>query len=314
VSASTKLVEDFLSHLRSKGRKRKTIDFYRKDLMQFFEFLRVRPDLCGVADRKVQLRLVRPGTISKFLHLLRNEGHNARAHHIHTCLRRFFGFLESHKGWLSNPAKSVYFPYVQRHNARGLTVEQIEELLSLPRVLNNEKGLRDTAMLELFYATGMKTGELVRLEAKDISFARDWVKIRGEDRKDRIVPIVEAASDALRAYLDYLTEIGSYSGPRVFQNLRGSSNGITDRSADRIVKDYGKELGLDVTPSIIRNTMGTHLRDRGATEEYVQAILGVTDPAVKVYNRPISVQDSVSIYREVHPRVKWHLPSKDKPI
>lgn len=288
MASSKKHSDDFLSHLQKQGSQSKTVESYRRYLAQFLGFL---------SEEDLHLRKVTSRIIEKFLRLLIDKGQ--RADLIHSALNQLFDFLKD-QGWPSNPSKPVRIPYGQWNAVRFLTVEQREKYLqSLPRFQGDEEALLETVIVELLFATGMKTGQLRNLEVSDIQ--ESSVTIR-EKKRTWTVPIGKVARDALLDYRRYLKRSVNY-GPKLFQGLKNHGQGIPGKAVERIVKKYGKKIGLPkVTPSGIRHTVRQHLIDEGADDQQLEAILGSSvKPLIAIPYEQESTA-AVDTFKEVLPK------------
>ncbi|MEK7578446.1 MAG: site-specific tyrosine recombinase/integron integrase, partial [Patescibacteria group bacterium] len=236
-----------------------TILNYRKDLEEFRKFL-----------GETQLENVDYLVLRKFLSVLRERNLKSRSiSRKLSCLRSFFRFL-NREGFLKNdPTSAISSPKLERYLPIFLTEDEITKLIESPDS-KELSGLRDRAILEAFYSTGIRISELTGLNMEDIDFFGAVVKARGKGKKERIVPI---GDKALRAIRDY-AEQRKNTSPAVFLNKNGRR--ITDRGVRLILDKYIRLTSLreNISPHSLRHSFATHLLNRGADLRSVQELLG----------------------------------------
>jgi len=281
-------LEKFIRYLEiEKNYSKLTILNYRLDLEGFLKFL------AGASLESVDYLTVR-----KYLALLKERNLNSRTVSRHlSSLRSFFKFL-TREGFLkSNAITSVSSPKLDKHLPLFLTEAEVAQLIqaSLPK---DETGLRDRAILETFYSTGIRISELVGLSLDDMDFIGGIVKVRGKGKKERIAPIGDQAIRALREYL----EARSKQSQAVFLNKRGSR--ITDRGVRTIVAKYLRIAGLKqgVSPHTLRHSFATHLLDRGADLRTVQELLGHANLSTTQIYTHLTTEKLKNVYDKAHPR------------
>jgi tyrosine recombinase XerC len=214
-----------------------------------------------------------------------------------SSLRSFFKFL-TREGYIkTNPLLSVSSPKLEKYLPSFLTEDEVSRLIesSFP---NNEMGKRDRSILETFYSTGIRIGELVGLNIEDTDFISGIVKVRGKGKKERMVPIGEKAIQALRAYLDSRKNQSS----AIFLNLKGSR--ITDRGVRNIVKKYLVIAGIreGISAHTLRHSFATHLLNRGADLRSVQELLGHASLSTTQIYTHLTTDKLKSVYDKAHPR------------
>jgi tyrosine recombinase XerC len=283
-----RLIERFTRYLEiEKNYSSHTVLNYRLDLDDFIKFLGELP------IENVDYLLFR-----KYLVVLkqRNLGARSMARHL-SSLRSFFKFL-TREGFLkSNPILSVASPKLDKHLPKFMTEEEVSRLIesSVPK---DEMGLRDRAILETFYSTGMRISELVGLSLEDLDFIGGVVKLKGKGKKERIAPIGDRAISSLRAYLDSRKKQSS----KVFLNKRGI--GITDRGVRNIVGKYLRISGMrqGISPHTLRHSFATHLLNRGADLRTVQELLGHANLSTTQIYTHLTTEKLKSVYDKAHPR------------
>jgi tyrosine recombinase XerC len=283
-----RLIERFVRYLEiEKNYSAHTVLNYRLDLDDFVKFLK------DAAIESVDYLLLR-----KYLAILKEKklGSRSMARHL-SALRSFFKFL-TREGFLkSNPILSVASPKLDKHLPQFFTEEEVSRLIesSLPK---DEMGLRDRAILETFYSTGMRISELVGLSQDDLDFIGGVVKLKGKGKKERIAPIGDKAISSLREYLEKRKKQTN----AVFLNKRGTR--ITDRGVRNIVGKYLRLSGMKQGTSAhtLRHSFATHLLNRGADLRTVQELLGHANLSTTQIYTHLTTEKLKSVYDKAHPR------------
>ncbi len=229
-----------------------------------------------------------------------------------STLRTFFRFLGSRYGVAANPARGVRLPRAERRLPAVLDRAQIEELFGLAERAAQDGGFqeaRDLAMLELFYGTGMRLGELAGLNVSDADLVADQVKVRGKGRKERLLPIGRAAGRALRAYegeRSALLAAAGRGGDIRALFLARSGRRLSPRGVQLAVRRhlrlFGERTGLKVHS--LRHSFATHLLDAGADLRAVQELLGHASLSTTQVYTHTSVERLKRVYQAAHPRAK----------
>jgi integrase/recombinase XerD len=264
-------VDLFLRHLaEQRGLAANTIAAYRTDLEQFGAFVRER----GLSGWDV----VAHDDLLAFLLFLRERRYaNSTVARRTAAVKSFYAFLTSEGLVPSDPTEQIDSPKVDRYLPKALSPTQVDELLELPLRQPTPERLRDKAMLELLYATGMRVSELVALNTRDLNLEAECVRCVGKGGRERILPISGSAITALEEYLDIAWPQLARSNPQkveaLFLNHRGKR--LTRQGFWLILKGYAGELGLDdLTPHTLRHSFATHMLSSGADIRSVQAMLG----------------------------------------
>jgi integrase/recombinase XerC len=285
-------VEQFLRSLAvERGASPHTLRSYRADLTDCAAFLaagRLGP-LVGADAR----------TLRAYLAALHERGlaRTSIARRL-AALRSFFRFLMRRGRASANPARDVSTPKLPRKLPAYLPIDESEALLRVAPP-PTAGGVRDRAILELFYATGIRVAELAGLDVEDLDLREGAVRVLGKGRKERIVPVGRKAVEALRAYLARDGE--RESGP-VFLNGRGGR--LTVRSVHRIVRARARAAGLHrrVSPHTLRHTFATHLLDAGADLRLIQELLGHARLGTTQKYTHVSTDRLMKVYDSAHPR------------
>ncbi len=276
-------IEDFIAFLgREQSRAHNTLSAYRNDLNQFALFLKERGlDHCDV-DK---------ATLTSFvLHLREREYAKATIARRVAAVGSFFRFLQDRGTLAEDPTREIDPPKVDRVLPHSLSVEDIETLLKQP-VDMGPTSLRDKAMLELLYATGMRVSELVSLDIEDLDEERHTIRCAGRKLRQRVIEVSPRAQAALTAYLERgrPTLTKGVDQPALFVNHRGDR--LTRQGFWLIIKGYARRAGMDgqITPHVLRHSRAAHLVRNNADLRVVQEMLGHANIA------------TTHVYMQVHP-------------
>lgn len=303
-------VDEYIEYLQSVKRASvHTARCYAHDIVQFSIFLESLPDaLCPRGWDEVTVRHIR-----QFITHLTTWGISRRsiARKL-SSLRAFFRYLARQRIVAVNPVTDVRAPKQPQRLPRVLELRDVERLLAAPD-LRTFEGIRDRAILEVLYATGMRVGELVSLNCNDVNLLTGEVIVTGKRGKQRVVLLGECAIDALRAYLEgarpaFATRHRGAHAPNDEPALFLSRMGrrLTERQIHRIVTKYARAAGLQhhVTPHTLRHTFATHLLEGGADLRIVQELLGHASlSTTQIYTRT-SRTHLKRVYDRAHPRAK----------
>ncbi len=292
------LLEAFLEHLEvERGFSPNTLSAYYTDLKQFLAFLKEERTFWGWSE------LSREDLLA-FLSFLKGEKYTpATIARRMSAVNSFLRFLKNEGHLAEDPAEGIALPQVSRKLPRVLTPEEIDELLELPARSNTPIALRDRAMMELAYATGMRTSEIIRLTREDVSLGTGDVRCVGKGNRERILPLSATAVQALREYL----ELGrphlarSKEEEHLFLNRRGRK--MTRQGFWLMLKKYAEEIGLyDVTPHTLRHTFATHALQRKVDLRSVQEMLGHASIVTTQIYTHLATGQLHEAYEEAHPR------------
>jgi integrase/recombinase XerD len=290
------LIEDFLHYLTvERGLAKNSVLAYGRDLAKFARYLEGK----GRTPRQV-----RQGEIDGFARRLSSEGLSARSiARALNAVRMFYRYLVMEKIVPEDPTARVRGPRTLKSLPRYLTLEEVDRLLAAPSV-TTVLGVRDVAMVELLYATGLRVSEMVSLRVRDLNLEAGYLRCLGKGNKERLVPLGRGAADRLRVYLDgaRVTLLRGASRPPLFLNNRGGP--MSRQGFWKILKKYGRAVGLKsrLSPHVLRHSFATHLLERGADLRSVQMMLGHADISTTQIYTHINRERLRSIYREFHPR------------
>lgn len=292
-------ITSFLTHVRvEKGLSPNTIAAYRRDMVKFDEFAK---------KKRLTLESVTRDVLVDFLASLYRQKLESRtvARHLVT-LRNFFRFAQIQDYISVDPSLNLESPKIRRTLPGYLRLDEVELLLSQP----DEKtplGLRDRAMLEVLYSTGLRVSELVSLRVMDLDTSVGCVRCIGKGDKERIVPIGKKAIHLVDRYLrdarPKLVGKGKQAlATTLFINRRGSP--ISRVGVWKILSAYGRQAGLKVgsTPHMLRHSFATHLLERGADLRSVQLMLGHSDISTTQIYTHVVEERLKQIYKAHHPR------------
>jgi integrase/recombinase XerD len=298
-------IDEFLSHLSGeKGCSENTISAYRVDLNQFKEYLERR--YSGDEDA-LWSRVEKHDIISYIMYLKgdREYAASTSARKV-AAIRSFFHFLVAEGLIRDDPTATLDSLRVKKHLPRPMTVEDVDRLLAEPGKLSTPKGLRDRAMLELLYATGMRVSEVVSLKLDDVNLASASVRCWGKGSKERVIPMHQQAVASLREYVEKARTqfVKDADEKTLFLNMRGKP--LTRQGLWLIFKEYVERAGLpsDVTPHTLRHSFATHMLDRNADLINVQKLLGHTSISTTQVYTHVSSERLRKAYDESHPRAK----------
>ena len=289
-------INQFLAHLKyEKNASPLTIKSYRIDLNQLADYLQ---------DKGVSLKQVDNIVLRGFLARLheRKDKKSTVARKLASA-RSFFQFCVQKKWLADNPAKVVATPKQEKNIPSFLSEDEMAAFLDLPRS-NRPLDLRDRAVLELLYATGIRVSELVGLNLEDISFEERIIRVRGKGKKERLLPFGRKAEQGLAGYLRARLTInkGKIDDQAVFLNYRGQR--LTSRSVERIIDKYIRHSALKrkISPHSLRHSFASHLLSRGADLRVIQELLGHESLATTQKYTHLDLAQLLKVYKKSHPR------------
>ncbi len=297
-------IEDFLNYLEvEKGSPRNTLIAYRNDLTQLAEFLDEDDSIEVESWDEVDKDMI----VAYILHLKEREYAASTVARKVAATKSFFHFLVGEDLTEDDPTATLDSPKVKKKLPNAIPVEEVERLLAEPAKDSGPKALRDKAMLELLYATGMRATELVELDLYDINLPSNSVRVVGKGDKERIIPVHSRAIEAIENYLrkGRVQFLKDTEEKALFLNPRGGR--LTRQGLWLIVKDYVERAGLDpdITPHTLRHSFATHmLESNEATLVDVQQFLGHANiSTTQIYTRVTSKHKRL-VYDKSHPRAK----------
>ena len=297
-------LDQFLQHMRyERNVSPHTLRSYASDLGQFRKYLLKIENLDDISVKDID-RL----TIREWMAELHADHKKTSVARKLASLRTFFQFLVREGTIETNPAKLVATPKIERKLPNHLSMEDVVRFIETPD-LNTDLGKRDRAIIEFLYATGIRVGELVSIDLKDIDFREKLVRVTGKRKKQRIVPFGEPSLQALMHYLSETRPIFLNNCPpatrdanAVFLNYQGTR--ITTRSVGRMIDKYIKRCAdiHDISPHSLRHSFATHLLDQGADLRDIQELLGHALLSTTQIYTQVSMEKMIEVYDRSHPK------------
>lgn len=298
-------LDRFLVYLATEKRaSSRTVEEYQKDLFDGIDFF---ASFLGIPDEALTPEKITPTLMRRYLAHLGERGlkRNTLLRRL-SAWRSFFRFLCREGILTSNPLRTVASPRRERHLPRVLYQAEAKRLIEAA-VPSNPLRLRDRAILEVLYGSGLRISELVALNVEDLDLGSRHLRVLGKGAKERLVPIGSFAQDALKAYLEYgrpllLQHQGNGNEPALFLNRAGRR--ISARGVRGIIKAYAARAGIQsrVTPHTLRHSFATHLLDGGADLRVVQELLGHARLSTTQVYTHLSRERVRRVYERTHPR------------
>ncbi|MFC3418166.1 site-specific tyrosine recombinase XerD [Salinicoccus hispanicus] len=288
--------EEYLLFLSvEKGLSQSSISSYRQDLMQYAAFL-LEKDIADASHIETEILI-------DFLKNMRESGKSAKTiSRMQSTLKNFHQFLVNDNITSHNPALRLHSIKEAKKLPVYLTVEEMERLLSTPDT--STSGMRDKAMMELLYASGLRVSELIDIRITDLNAEMGFIRIMGKGSKERIVPITDYVGRLLR---DYISEarmalLKEDDTDVLFLTNRGK--GFTRQGLWKTIKKYELQSGIgkNITPHTFRHSFATHLVENGADLRAVQEMLGHSDISTTQIYTQISAVKIREMYKKFHPR------------
>jgi integrase/recombinase XerD len=290
----SRIEESFFNYLRvEKGLSANTISAYRRDLEKLSDFANsLGKDLLSVER----------DDLSHFIRHLYKLGLEARSvARALVTVRSFYKFLLLDGVLRRDPSANLESPKSWQSLPKFLIAEEVERLLNSPDV-STDLGVRDKAMLEVLYATGLRVSELVALKEADLNLELGYLMTLGKGSKERMVPMGRSAVEWTRKYLPVRARLlGEKTSPFLFINTKGRP--ISRQTFWKLIVAYGEKVGIGhITPHLLRHSFATHLLENGADLRSVQMMLGHSDISTTQIYTHITNERLREIYKKFHPR------------
>jgi integrase/recombinase XerC len=318
-----RLIHRFLEHIQAeRNLSANTVRAYEVDLLRFHEFL--ARDFLARPPEQVRPEDADALAVRSYLAALTARGLGKRSQgRALSALRSLFRFACREGSLAVNPAQGVRTPRAAKTLPRHLRPGEVEDLIEAPGEGMGPLGLRDRAILELLYATGLRVGELVGMDWRSVDLGGRVLRVTGKGGKERMVPFGRPAAEALRRWLaawEELRPAGAAPAPAgphavvgvgvgvgvepVFLNARGGR--LTDRSVRRVIDRWMERTALarGVHPHTLRHTFATHLLENGADLRTIQELLGHSSLSTTQKYTHLEVERLLAVYREAHPRAR----------
>ena len=283
----------FMTDIRHKSLN--TVESYKRDVTQYISYL----DGTGVTDISSTTKT----TVLSYLLYLQKEGRaSSTVSRTLASLRSYYLFMMQNGVVKSNPTSNLEAPHVEKKIPKILSGEEVELLLEQPKDCDN-KGIRDKAMLELLYATGIRVSELINLDVSDVNVPMSFVRCKG-GKKERIIPMGHQAKDALENYINNVRKymVHDENETALFVNCSGAR--LSRQGFWKLIKYYQHIAGIetDITPHTLRHSFAAHLLENGADLHSIQEMMGHADiSSTQVYSRMINSKIK-DVYAKAHPR------------
>ena len=298
LSSEQAIIDQFLDAIwAERGLSQNTLAAYERDLRSFSAWLGEHTDrgILTACRADLQNYLAWRGRV--------NLSANSSARFL-ASVRRFYRYLLREKKIKEDPSLLVESPILRRQLPNALSEKQVEALLASPNI-QTELGLRNRAMLELLYATGLRVSELVEIRLQALSLTQGVIRITGKGNKERLVPMGEVAMDWVQRYMQLarpvLMEANAVSDA-LFVTARGSA--MTRQAFWYLIKKYAKQAGIQIkiSPHTLRHAFATHLLNHGADLRVVQLLLGHSDLSTTQIYTHVAQARLQTLHKKHHPR------------
>ena len=290
------IIDKFADYLeKEKKVSENTIEAYVRDIEHFNDFVNAR----GILD----LKDVTNTEIVAYLMKLKSEDKSkSTVNSKLASIRTFYNYLIKTRLIKYNPTVDIKTPKIERKEIEYLSIEEIERLLELPD--DTDKGMRDRAILELLYATGIRASELIEMKVDDVNLRMGFIKCSGEHSKARIIPMGRPCRQAVENYVFDVRNklLKGHNNEILFINYIGEK--MTRQGLWKILKEYGDKAGFNIklTPQVIRNSFAVHMLQNGADIKSLQELMGHEDiTATQVY-LTVTKNRIKDVYDKSHPR------------
>ncbi len=284
---------DFMTNVRHKALN--TVESYKRDVTQYITYL----NNSGVKDLSATTKT----TVLSYLLALQKEGRaSSTVSRTLASLRSFYVFMIENGMVKTDPTSNLEAPHVEKKPPQILSSAEVELLMEQPKCVDN-KGIRDKAMLELLYATGIRVSELINLTVSDVNLQMSFICCRSE-KKERVIPMGNKAREALEEYIDKARPmmIKDEDEKALFVNCSGAH--ISRQGFWKIIKYYQHKAGIqtEITPHTLRHSFAAHLLENGADLHSIQEMMGHADiSSTQVYSKFIN-NKLKDVYSKAHPR------------
>ncbi|MDP2729337.1 MAG: site-specific tyrosine recombinase XerD [Dehalococcoidales bacterium] len=298
-------ISRFLTYFTvEKGFSENTLAAYRNDLLQLADFIEKEAAKQGVIPSWSNFS--RQDMLRYLLILKEKDYANTTLARKVAAIKSFFKFMVAEGNLKNNPTRDLASPKVSRLLPKPISHAEAMQLLELPARLSTPEAKRDSAMLSLLYASGMRVSELMSLNLGDVNTSSGFVRCLGKGRKERLIPIAPRASLALETYLNEARAhlARNKDEKALFLNQRGDR--LTRQGFWQILKSYAKSAGLSekITPHTLRHSFATHMLTGGADLRSVQELLGHANISTTQIYTHLSGEHVRRTYEKSHPRAK----------
>jgi integrase/recombinase XerD len=287
------ILKEYIIYLSyERGLSKNTVESYKRDLIKFFDI--VDKDYDKVVEKD----------ISDFMMKVISDGISYRslARNI-SALKSFYKYLVYAGRIKDYPLSFINQPKLWKNLPEYLTSSEVESLLKLPDI-NKPLGIRDKAILELMYATGIRVSELINLTIDKLNLDMNFITVIGKGNKERIIPFGESAKEWINRYMEEGRDKLLKNRVSAYLFLNPSGKSLSRQGIWKMIKKYGRALGIEdkIKPHILRHSFATHLIEKGASLRFVQILLGHSQISTTEIYTYISKERMKKIYDEFHPR------------
>ncbi|MBM7577491.1 site-specific tyrosine recombinase XerD [Jeotgalibacillus terrae] len=288
-------LQDFIQYMIiEKGLSKNTIQSYERDLKSYIAYLMKVEQISEMND-------IQRLHVLQFFQHLKQQGKSSKTIARHTSsIRSFHHYLMRNRLSTQDPTEHLNTPKAEKSLPKVLSIEEVEALLESPD-LTKKNGLRDKAMLEVLYGTGMRVSELIDLNMDDINLDMGFIKCRGKGNKERIIPIGQTATGVIKGYIRQ-QKTRKPGEQALFLNHHGRR--LSRQGFWKILKALSGRAGIEkeLTPHTLRHSFATHLLENGADLRAVQEMLGHADISTTQIYTHVSTKRIREVYSQFHPR------------
>ena len=287
------LLENFFTYIAvEKGLSKNTISSYSVDLKRFESFL---------AHRKKKIKAVKKQDILDFIGTLRNDGYSISTicRYI-SSIKAFYKYMLTEDIIDNDPSENLQSPKKWERLPKALSVSEVKELLEVK--FSGEAELRNTAMLELLYSSGLRVTELISIKLGDINFEAGFIRVLGKGSKERDVPVNARAINRIKQYIEQERQEILKKKQSQYLFVTGRGRPMTRQRFWQTLKAVGKQAGLELSPHTIRHCFATHLLEGGADLRSVQKMLGHTDISTTQVYTKVTTDRIKKVFKQYHPR------------
>jgi integrase/recombinase XerD len=287
------VVERFMNYLTvEKGLSANTLDAYRRDIQKFSKFLQ---------ESGTAITSFRKSDLVSFIDHLRNSGNQATtlSRNI-AALRGFCKFMLMEGIIMEDPIENLSTPKGWKRIPKVIGAEEVSSLINKPG--GGNYSLRDRAMLELLYSSGLRASEVINIKVGDINFEAGFITVTGKGSKERVVPINEAALTTIKKYIEESRPELLKKKISQFLFLAKGGKPMTRQRLWQLIKKYSTELSINISPHTLRHCFASHLLDGGADLRALQKMLGHTDIATTQIYTKVTPERLKRVHKQHHPR------------
>ncbi|ANE48028.1 recombinase XerD [Paenibacillus swuensis] len=295
-------LRNFIHYLSvERGLSKNTLESYERDITKYIEFI--------TAEGLTELEQVTKAHIISYMLKLRQLGRaSATISRMLISIRSFHQFMVRERLLNHDPTMNMETPRQEKRLPKVLTIKEVETLLEAPQT-STPAGLRDKAMLEVLYATGIRVSELISLDMDSVNLQMGFVRCIGKGSKERIIPLGRIAGECLDVYIQTMRpQLTKPNKPdqALFLNHHGAR--LTRQGFWKIIKKHAKEVAIhkEITPHTLRHSFATHLLENGADLRAVQEMLGHADISTTQIYTHVTKSKMKEVYDRTHPRARMN--------